>query len=127
MAELVLSREVDAVARACDWIEASVRGEGWSAGDVSRVVLSVGECVSNAVEHGGAEKVRVVRSLAGDELTVRVLDGGAGPSHAQLERPELPADVFATGGRGLFILSRLADDVSVDAEGGVRLTFRRRP
>lgn len=104
-----------------------MRGHGWPAADVSRVVLSVGECVSNAVEHGGGDAVRVVCLLADDELTVRVLDGGAGPSRAQLERPELPADVFATEGRGLFILDRLADAVSVDAEGGVRLTFRRRP
>lgn len=104
-----------------------MEGENWPDGDVSRVVLSVGECVSNAVEHGEGEAIRLVRLQTGDELTVRVLDGGGGPPPGALERPELPADVFATDGRGLFILSRLADAVSVDPEGGVRLTFRRRP
>jgi len=37
---------------------------------------------------------------------------------------ELPADPLATSGRGLFILQRLADDVRVDAEGGLCLTIR---
>ncbi len=105
-----------------------MQGGDWSAADVSRVVLSVGECVSNAVEHGGTGgPIRLVRLQAGGELTVRVLDGGDGPPPASLESPRLPADVFATEGRGLFILSRLADAVSVDPGGGVRLTFRRRP
>lgn len=99
---------------------------GWSAGDVTRAVLSVGECVSNAVEHAAArvdEPLRLSHETSADQASVWIADGGTGPPRQRLARPSLPDDPLATGGRGLFIIHRLADRVDVDAHGGVRLTF----
>ena len=130
MPEIVLPRRLGAVAQACDWIEAAMQSHGWSAGDVTRAVLSVGECVSNAVEHGGAPGVgplRLSHETSADRASVWVVDGGSGPPRDRTANPSLPADPLATGGRGLFILDRLADRVEVDAHGGVCLTFWPRP
>ena len=126
MPDLLLPRQLPSVARACDWIEAALGDARWPAGDVTRAVLCVSECVSNAVEHGGphTQPLRVSYALRPDALTVWVMDGGGGPSIGQLQAPALPADPLATGGRGLFILHRLTDEVAVDANGGVRMTIR---
>lgn len=126
MSDLELPPRTESVARACDWVEATLQRHGWSPADVTRVVLSVGECVSNAVEHGAPEvPLRLRHEVAGDEATVWVHDGGAGPRPDQVLSAKLPTDPMATGGRGLFILAHLADEVSVDAGGGVQMTFRR--
>ena len=98
---------------------------GWSPGDVTRIVLSVGECVSNAVEHGARDApLRIRLRVSEHDATVWVADGGGGPSPDEIANPSLPADALATSGRGLFIQSRLADEVAVDG-ACVRLTFRR--
>jgi len=66
----------------------------------------------------------VTLDLDGAVLSACVGDGGPGPSAQRVAAAELPADPLATSGRGLFILQRLADDVRVDAEGGLCLTIR---
>lgn len=126
MPELFLPRRLPTVATACERAEALVREAGWPGPDVVRVALALGEAVGNAVEHGGSEWVRLDLALDGDTLTACVDDGGGGPSAARLEAPRLPEDPFATSGRGLFILQRVADEVRLDEDGGLCVTIRSR-
>ena len=125
--DLRLPRDVGAVSAVCDRAEALARAAGWPDADVTRVVVALGETVSNAVEHGSGQEVSVVIDAAPAAVTVRVADGGGGPPAARLTAARLPADPLATGGRGLYIQSRLADAVAVDGDGAVVLTFRRTP
>ena len=126
MPDLVLPRRVESTAQACTWVEATMERSGWPAADVTRVVLAVGECVSNPVEHGTTDgPLRLTHEVSEHQTSVRVHDGGAGPPGGQLEGASLPDDPLATGGRGLYIQRQLADRVAIDADGGVRLTFVR--
>lgn len=101
---------------------------GWPAPDVSRVSLAVGEAVSNAVEHGPArlDPIRVHLERGRDRMTVYIQDGGSGPPSELIRTARLPDDPLALGGRGLYILTQLADSIQCEDDGGLLLTFRRR-
>lgn len=105
------------------FVEAEASRAGWTVAELTRAVLAVSEAVGNAVEHGG-DDLRLSCATTADALVLDVADGGAGPSPELLEAAALPADDFAQGGRGLFIMKAVADEVEV-AGGVVSLRFTR--
>jgi anti-sigma regulatory factor (Ser/Thr protein kinase) len=95
-------------------------------GDFDAAELVYGELVGNAVRH--APGCIVVRLLWDDDApTLTVHDNGE-PFRVD---PALPADPFAEGGRGLFIVRALALDLRVEDVAGdgtqvlARLPVRR--
>lgn len=72
----------------------------------AQVVL--GELASNVVRHAQGQ-IEIVLDFTGPAAVLHVLDEGPGFERA----PMLPADVLAEGGRGLFIVSELAELLSV--------------
>lgn len=128
MPDLSLPRQPRASALAGDYVEKALRSVGWPDGDLSRVVVAVSEAVSNAVEHGGGEDGgSILLRLATDAgaCEVRVDDGGAGPDPESLRTASLPRRE-ALSGRGLYILTTLADEVHVGPSGVLALTFTAR-
>ena len=121
--EIRLPNRAEAVAAAADFVEAEAGRAGWSVADVTRAVLAVSEAVGNAVEHGGGA-VRLRSTSSPETLQFDVADGGAGPHPARLEAASLPDDALAQGGRGLYIMKTVADEVRV-ADGVVTLRFVR--
>ena len=91
------------------------------------VLLALDEAISNAIRHGSRAGGPVLVSLEHDgewiEMTVR--DGGPTP-----RLPRLPAaapPVLDTGGRGLWLILQLVDEVRLRRVGhGTQLTLRRR-
>jgi anti-sigma regulatory factor (Ser/Thr protein kinase) len=91
------------------------------------VLLALDEAVSNAIRHGSRAGEPVLVSVESDgewvEMTVR--DGGPTPRLPRL--PAEPPPVLQTGGRGLWLILQLVDEVRLQRiEGGTRLTMRRR-
>jgi anti-sigma regulatory factor (Ser/Thr protein kinase) len=88
---------------------------------VDDLVLVAHELATNAVRHGGgAGQLRVWRAAA--SVFCEVADSGSGfsyPGSGVVPRPTLGA----TGGRGLWIVAHLVDDLRVksDADGTVAL------
>lgn len=121
--EISLPRCTEAIATASEFVEREARSAGWGEPDLSRLVLAAIEAVSNAVEHGKGA-VLVIRCDVGSELChLAVSDGGSGPERSEVEAAELPPP-DALGGRGLYILSQIADDLSV-VDGVLRMTVQR--
>jgi anti-sigma regulatory factor (Ser/Thr protein kinase) len=94
---------------------------------VADVLLALDEAVSNAVRHGSRAGEPVVVTVESDgewvEMTVR--DGGPTPRLPRL--PAEPPPVLQTGGRGLWLILQLVDEVRLQRiEDGTRLTMRRR-
>lgn len=122
---LTLAPVTASIAVAGDEVEQTARSASWSAHDVDRVVLGTIEAVGNAVEHGPGRPIRLGIAWSPDaqELVIEVADGGEGPHEERLSGATLP-EVEAAGGRGLFIVRALADDVHL-AGGVLRLVFRQ--
>jgi anti-sigma regulatory factor (Ser/Thr protein kinase) len=94
---------------------------------VADVLLALDEAVSNAVRHGSRAGEPVVVTVESDgewvEMTVR--DGG--PTARLPRLPAEPPPVLQTGGRGLWLILQLVDEVRLQRiEDGTRLTMRRR-
>ncbi len=100
-----------------------VADEAWSA-----IELAVTEGVNNSIEHGcqndAGRKVTVSWSWHGTDLEVQVVDPGSFQPVQTVA--QLPEDPLAEGGRGLFLMQALMDEIEHDiAPGGHRLTMRK--
>ena len=91
------------------------------------VLLALDEAVSNAIRHGsqGGEPVQVSVDSDGEWVEMSVRDGGPTPQLPRL--PAEPPPLLKTGGRGLWLILQLVDEVRLQRiEDGTRLTMRRR-
>jgi serine/threonine-protein kinase RsbW len=94
---------------------------------VDDVLLALDEAVSNAIRHGsrGGEQVLVTVESDDEWVEMTVRDGGPTPRLPRL--PAEPPPVLQTGGRGLWLILQLVDEVRVQRiDDGTRLTMRRR-
>ena len=91
------------------------------------VLLALDEAVSNAIRHGsqGGEPVRVSVDSDGEWVEMSVRDGGPTPRLPRL--PAEPPPALHTGGRGLWLILQLVDEVRLQrVADGTRLMMRRR-
>ena len=96
-----------------------------------RVALVASEAVTNAIEHGNEldanRRVWLVVEVEPHEITVSVQDEGTGFDPTYVPDPTREGALMAEGGRGLFLMQQLADDVRFEEEGRrVVLTLRPR-
>ncbi len=97
---------------------------------VYNLVLLTSETVTNGMEHGNkfdAEKKVVIEFLVdGSRLEISVEDEGRGFTRAVVPNPLDEEHLFDSGGRGLFLLESLADEVHYELEGRrTRVVFNR--
>ena len=90
------------------------------------------EALSNAMLYGNAEdpakRVRVEVIVAGSEITARITDEGAGFDPDQIPDPTTPANIVKTGGRGIFLMRALLDEVTFNEQGNsVTLVLKLEP
>ena len=103
------------------------RFDGVDRAVVADVLLALDEAVSNAIRHGsrGGEPVQVSVDRDGEWVEMSVRDGGPTPRLPRL--PDEPPPVLETGGRGLWLILQLVDEVRLQRIGeGTRLIMRRR-
>ena len=87
------------------------------------------EALSNAMLYGNAsdpqKRVRVEVAIRVREVEVRVTDEGAGFDPSMVPDPTLPDNISKTGGRGIFLMKALMDDVQFNDRGNsVTLVLR---
>jgi anti-sigma regulatory factor (Ser/Thr protein kinase) len=117
-----LAAELPAVRHAAERVLEGVPDE--VAGDV---LVALGEAVGNAIRHGSraGAPIRVVVKVEDGWVKASVRDQGPTP-----RAPQLPDDQpapLALGGRGLWMILQLVDEVHLTREGeGTVLDLRRR-
>jgi anti-sigma regulatory factor (Ser/Thr protein kinase) len=128
--ELVLPNETSRLREMRSFI-ASYLADVRAPVDVStEVLLAAGEATANACRHGRREgartEVRVKCSLQGTKVAVTIADDGPGFDPSRIDPGSLP-DRFASGGRGLFLMRKLMDDVDINSSSeGTTVTMSRR-
>ena len=93
---------------------------------VNDVVLCIEEACTNAIRHSGSLKdMEISLSFDGDLLTAVVADHGSGFDVTIFDPAAMP-DPLKTGGRGLFLIAALVDELDVQTEGGTQVRMRQR-
>jgi len=92
------------------------------------IMISVTECVSNAIIHGNQENkkkfVKLELLFLDDQIKFIIQDEGEGFDYNQLNDPTSPENLEKSGGRGVFIMKHLCDEVAFEQEGRkITLTF----
>ena len=87
------------------------------------------EALSNAMLYGNAQdpdkRVRVEVVLGEASITARVTDEGVGFDPASVPDPRTPQNLCKEGGRGLFLMRELLDEVEYNDQGNsVTLVLR---
>jgi serine/threonine-protein kinase RsbW len=92
------------------------------------IMIAVTEAVNNAIKHGNNNNKtkNVYLSLALDESVIKfvVKDEGDGFNYDHLPDPTSPENLEKPGGRGIFLMKHLSDEVSFKDNGRtVELSF----
>ena len=88
---------------------------------VYKVVLLLSEAVTNAIEHGNAqdESKHVFVEILVKEKRIEVLveDEGEGFERTKLSSPTESDNLLKDGGRGIFFIESMADEVHFEKDG----------
>jgi serine/threonine-protein kinase RsbW len=92
------------------------------------IMIAVTEAVNNAIKHGnrGDKSKNVFISLALDESLIKFIikDEGPGFNYQNLPDPTAPENLEKIGGRGIFLMRHLSDEVEFKDQGRiVELSF----
>ncbi len=85
------------------------------------IMISVTECISNAIVHGNqsdsSKLVHLELQMEPGLLRCSIEDEGNGFDFNQLPDPTNPENLEKTGGRGIFLMKHLSDEVKFE-DGG---------
>ena len=87
------------------------------------IMIAVTESVNNAIIHGNQsnskKNVHLQLALEDSLLKFTIEDEGAGFDYTNLDDPTLPENLSKPGGRGIFLMKDLCDEVSFKKDGRV--------
>ena len=106
-----------------------VRDMGCAEGKEHEIELAVQEAIANAVIHGcGEDPGRSVQVSVGcDEergMIIMVRDPGPGFDPDEIPSPLLGENLYADGGRGIYLINQLMDEVHFE-KGGTEIWMRK--
>ena len=128
--ELVLPNEPSRVSEARAFVTRFLTDLRAPVDTSTEILLAVGEAAANANRHGrrgnGRSEMRVYCSLEGPSVAITVADDGPGFDMEEVRSRGTP-DRFASGGRGLFLMRELMDEVEFESTpNGTSVTMYRR-
>lgn len=92
------------------------------------IMIAVIESVNNAIIHGNHvdkdKNVSLSAVLMEEQIVFTISDQGSGFDHHSLPDPTAPENIEKIGGRGIFLIKNLADEVNFKSDGRtLELTF----
>jgi len=102
---------------------------GIKADDYGKILVATLEAVNNAITHGNKanpDKIVDVEIIyEKDQMLVKVTDEGPGFDPSTIPDPAKPENIEELSGRGVFLMSKLADVIDFNEKGNsVTMTFK---
>jgi serine/threonine-protein kinase RsbW len=102
---------------------------GISLDSYGKILVAVLEAVNNAIVHGNkanlSKKVEINFVIEKNNLNISVTDEGIGFKPEEVPDPTKPENLEAINGRGVFLMSKLADEIEFNKSGNsVTLMFK---
>jgi len=128
--ERTIPGTVDSIPRVVDEIMNEVRTMDCAAGSEFEIEVAVSEALANAVVHGcrhdAAKEITITVECDPEQgILIIVRDPGEGFDPACIPNPVDGEQVFASHGRGVFLINQLMDEVH-HARGGTEIWMRKR-
>lgn len=126
-----LPADVNHIAPVVDEILSVVAEMGCAAGHEWEIELALREALANAIEHGGRHdpSKQIECCVACDHergMLIVVRDPGPGFDPASIPSPVVGQNVFSQGGRGIYLINQLMDEVRFE-KGGTEIHMRKNP
>jgi serine/threonine-protein kinase RsbW len=127
--EIVIKSEIEnlrIVEKGLDEISSEL---GISEDNYGKIMVSAMEAVNNAIIHGNkadsGKKVIIEIIHSGDVLIISVEDEGQGFKPLEIPDPTKPENIENVSGRGVFLMSKLADKIEFNDRGNkVTMSFK---
>jgi serine/threonine-protein kinase RsbW len=127
--EIIIQSEVKnlrIVEKAIDEISAEI---GISEDNYGKIMVSAMEAVNNAIVHGNGsdykKEVKIEILHRNKILVISVEDQGAGFKPKEIPDPTKPENIENITGRGVFLMSKLADKIEFNERGNrVTMSFK---
>ncbi|MGH9317215.1 MAG: ATP-binding protein [Thermoanaerobaculia bacterium] len=129
--DLKLPAEVRAISPLVEGVMRIVGEMGCAEGHEFEIELALREALANAIEHGSGHdpSKHIECSVACDKargMLIIVRDPGPGFDPSQLPSPIVGQNVFSAGGRGIYLINQLMDEVRFE-RGGTEIHMHKRP
>ncbi|HEY7575855.1 MAG TPA: ATP-binding protein [Thermoanaerobaculia bacterium] len=129
--DLTLPGDVNAISPVVESVMRIVTEMGCAAGREFEIELALREALANAIEHGsGHDPTKEIQCcVACDHLRgmlIVVRDPGPGFDPASIPSPIVGRNIFSTGGRGIYLINQLMDEVRFE-RGGTEIRMRTHP
>lgn len=103
---------------------------GISKENYGKILVSILEAVNNAIVHGNKSDINkfvdIEMRITGDKLIIKVTDDGKGFRPADVPDPTKTENIENLNGRGVFLMSKLADEILFNKKGNsVQMTFKK--
>ena len=128
---MVIPADPRSIGTVTDGVTELLRERQWSEAEIMGVELAVQEAVANAIRHGcGNDPSKQIQCIL-DVQRDRRRDGRRARSRARASTrsgvadPLHPDNMLKTGGRGIFLINQLMDEVGF-SDGGRELQMRKR-
>src|SRR5665648_1049157 len=110
-------------------IDEIINAIGITQDNYGKIMVCAMEAVNNAIMHGNKsipEKiVEIEISFKDKELKIKVTDEGEGFNPEEIPDPTKPENIEALNGRGVFLMSNLADKIEYNEKGNsVNMIFK---
>jgi serine/threonine-protein kinase RsbW len=129
--DLTLPADANAITPIVGRVMRVVTEMGCAAGREFEIELSLREALANAIEHGSGNdpSKQVECCVACDHargMLIVVRDPGPGFDPSQIPSPIVGQNLFSTGGRGIYLINQLMDEVRYE-KGGTEIHMRTKP
>lgn len=126
--DVTVSADLEEIQKLIARIMEAVTKMGCAADKEYEVRLAIDEALTNAVVHGCKKNPdqKVQCCVACDEgrgILIVVRDPGPGFDPASIPSPTVGENIFATHGRGIFLINQIADEVRFE-RGGAEIRIR---
>lgn len=120
--ELTVPSKPDSIRKVEEFIEQIRDVLEFKDDSYGNVMVAITEAVNNSIHHGNqmdpTKSVLVkCEALSEFRLSVEVIDEGRGFNPDQLGDPTSPENLEKPGGRGVFLMRNLADEISFSDQG----------
>ena len=110
-------------------IDTLTNDAGISQDSYGKILIGTLEAVNNAIVHGNKSDIKkfvdVQFNLVNNNLHVTVTDEGKGFKPSEIPDPTKPENIELLAGRGVFLMSKLADEIQFNNTGNsVTMTFK---